>query len=113
MYAAPRRVKVHNIVSDTASGTNGLAAGCAYAKDILEGYLTDIKVHVEHGDMGIYVDDVTLSIEGDTAKEAACLLNEDLATTKGKLQERNMVLNDKRTNLCANQGTQGSLGQGM
>ena len=59
MYTAPRRVKVHNVVSNTATGTNGLAAGCAYAKDILEGYLKDIKCHVQHGEMGIYVDDVT------------------------------------------------------
>ena len=84
MYAALRRVKVHNVVSDTATGTNGLAAGCAYAKDILEGYLKDIEIHVNHGGMGIYVDGVTLSIEGQTASEAARTLQEDLTTTKDK-----------------------------
>ncbi len=96
MHRAPRRVRVHGAVSDIAVGHCGLPAGCAYAKDVLEGFLRPMAAHCSYCVFRGYVDDATLQAVHATARGAAACLGRDLCQVKQALREDTMVLNDAK-----------------
>ncbi len=96
MYRAPRRVRVHGAVSEAAVGHCGLPAGCAYAKDVLEGFLRPMAGHCTQCVFRGHVDDATLQAVHATARGAAACLGHDLCQVKQALRDDNMVLNDAK-----------------
>ena len=96
MYRAPRRIRVHGATSRAAKGHCGLPAGCAYAKDVLEGFLQPSRDVCRYATFRGYVDDVTLQAVAGTHRGAAHALGTDLYAIKDALRADNMVLNDAK-----------------
>lgn len=94
IYTGDRHVKAHGAMALSRNRNHGLAAGSAFAKNTLKAFMSAIKAECSEGKPRDYVDDLTLSVEGDTAAECAARMHTQLEQFKRALRRDNMALND-------------------
>ena len=91
-YGCTRIIRVHGAEGHAGVASSGLLAGCAFAKDILKGFLAPlIKGKPSRRD---YVDDIVITARGKDPQTTVKNFVDDLETTKGWLKDNNMNLND-------------------
>ena len=79
-------------------GSTGLLAGCGFAVHILKAYL-DFDPTQWRATIRTYVDDVTLSYVGTSARDVARALGKELPLLKRRLPSRCMLSNDAKEQL--------------
>lgn len=94
MYTGDIHVKTHGAVAQPRRGNHGLAAGCAFAKDILKAFMATLKTECPEGKPGDYAHNSTLSMERTTAAECAARMHAQLEKLNSALRRDNMALND-------------------
>ena len=85
---------MHGAEGHAGTANSGLLAGCAFAKDVLKGFLTPLtRGKPSRRD---YVDDIVVTTSGKDAETTAKVFSEDLETATGWLKGNNMSLNDTK-----------------
>ena len=92
---------MHGATSKQMRAQAGLIAGCAFDKDILKAFLEPIK-KVISAECRDYVEDITIIAKGTKAQKVVPDFHEQLQKAKNWLTPKNMVLNEKREQLYAN-----------
>ena len=95
-YSGARVLRAHGAVSFPAQGRHGLIAGCSFAKDLLEAFLTPVRLLPMAGAFRDYVDDMTILVTAPTPQRAALDLYSSLTSVKAAPRADNMVLNDAK-----------------
>ena len=74
-------------------GASGLTAGCGFAAHILKAFL-DFVPTLWRATIRTYVDDVTLSYVGKSARDVVRVLAKELPQLKASVPNRCMITND-------------------
>ena len=101
LYQVQRRIKVYGATPKTLHAKAGIIAGCAFANDVLKAFLEAVK-EVMQAECRDYVDDIMIIARGCDHKYTIPFSHKQLATAKNWLTQNNMVLNEKKELIYAN-----------
>ena len=108
MYSCPRRLRLETRVTAAVTPSQGIAAGCGLAIDVLKSYFAggpltmmfeaNSKVQMSIRD---YVDDIILMIGGTDLHEVAAQAHDTIPKVAAWLKGKNMKVNEGKTQISA------------